>query len=104
ALALADRISTRERSGAVLSPKMVHLKFKNTPLKEAIADFEKQSGVGLNLVDADGKLKDKKITLDTGKVTFWSALEKFCDAACLDEADPSRAFRGGPPFGRPPVG
>lgn len=103
ASALAERIAGRERTGALLAPKMVHLVYKNTPLKEAIADFEKKSGVGLNLIDGDGKLKDKKITLDTGKVPFWAALEKFCDAAGLDEADPSRIGPGGPFPGGPPI-
>jgi hypothetical protein len=103
AAALAERISTRAVTAEVLAPKMVHLVYKNTPIKEAIADFEKKAGVPFNLIDPKEKLKDKKITLDTGKVTFWQALEKFCDAAGLVEADPSTLEPVPFPMGRPGV-
>ncbi len=101
--ALAESIGTRVRSAAILTPREVHLVYKDTPLKAAIADFEKKAGVGFNLIDADSKLKDKRITLDTGKVPFWTALEKFCDAAGLVEADPSKVPPIPFPMGRPGV-
>ena len=105
---LFSRIGFRTRTQAVLAPTMVHLKFKDTPLKEAIAAFEKQAKTPINLIDPANKLTGKKITLDTGKVAFWVALDKFCAAAGLDEADPARVpavpFRGAelPPPPLPP--
>jgi len=103
ATALVATIEARTQSGRILSPKMVELKYKDTPLSEALADFSKQSGYALNLIDPSGKLKSKKITLTTGKVTFWEALEKFKVAAELDEADPAVLMRlpGGPGVGGP---
>ena len=41
---------------------------------KAVADFKKQSGYDITLSDPEGKLKDRRITLDTGDVTFWQAL------------------------------
>ena len=41
------------------------------------------------LHDPANTLKDRKITLDTGKTTFWEALEKFCTAAGVSEGDPN---------------
>ncbi|MBY0229987.1 MAG: hypothetical protein K2W96_11955 [Gemmataceae bacterium] len=103
---LYAKISLRTRSAEVLTPTEIELKFKDTPIKEAIAAFEKKAKTSFNLIDPEGKLKDKKVTLDTGKVPFWVALEKFCEAAGLDEADPSRVpmvpFPGGGMVGAPP--
>ena len=83
---LMPKIEARAESIRVLAPKRVHLVYKNTPLSEAVADFQKKSGYTLRLHDPDEKLKDRKITLDTGDTTFWHALELFCDKAQLTEA------------------
>jgi hypothetical protein len=107
ATALVATIEARTSTSRILTPKMVELKYKDTPLSEAIADFSKKSGYPLNLIDVDGKLKSKKITLDTGKVTFWEALEKFKVAAGLEEADPNtlaQPGRGGPAVDLPAIG
>jgi len=76
---------------AILTAKPVHLVYKDTPIKEAVADFVKQTGYLIVLHDPENKLKDKKITLDTGKVGFWAALDKFCEVAELTEGDPNEA-------------
>ncbi len=83
AQALIEKIEGRLHNARVLEPKRVHLVYQDTPLALALADFKKQSGYDLALADPDGKLKDRKITLDTGAVTFWKALELFCRQAEL---------------------
>ena len=82
---LVGKIERRKESAEALKPKHVHLIYKDTPLTEALEDFNKQSGCSIVLGDPDGKLKDRKITLDTGDVTFWQALNQFCDKAGLQE-------------------
>src|SRR5262249_20568314 len=99
---LAGKIEKRAESERVLKAKMVHLVFKDTPLKDAVEDFKKQSGYAIVLHDPSNKLKDKKITLDTGKTTFWDALEKFCAAAGVSEGDPN-ANAAFPPAGAGPL-
>jgi hypothetical protein len=92
ATTLVDRIEQRTETARQLAPTMVHLKYRNVALQEALADFRKQSGYNIVLQDPEGKLKDSRITLDTGKVSFWNALEQFCAKAGLVEADPSRGL------------
>jgi hypothetical protein len=78
---LVERIEKRTENAGALAPKMVHLIYKDAPLADAVADFAKKSGYAIELHDPDDKLKGKTITLDTGKVTFWAALERFCTKA-----------------------
>lgn len=84
--ALLPRIEMQAESIRVLAPKRVHLAYKDTPLGEAVADLQKQSGYSLRLHEPDDKLKQRKITLDTGETTFWHAVALFCDKAELKEA------------------
>jgi hypothetical protein len=70
-----------------LKPTLVHLVYKDTPLPEAVADFQKKSGCPLVLSDPQNRLADRRLTLDTGEKTFWQALDQFCQAAGLIEAD-----------------
>jgi RNA polymerase sigma factor (sigma-70 family) len=86
---LVQKIEGRALAADLLAPKRVHLVYKNTPLTEAVADFTKQSGYKLTLSDPEGKLKDRKVTLDTGEVTFWQALDQFCQKAGLVESPPA---------------
>jgi hypothetical protein len=86
---VAARIEKRQESAVLLAPKKVHLVYKDTPLPEAVEDFKKKTGYHIVLQDPDGKLKDRKVTLDTGDVTFWQALDQFCDKAGLKEAAPA---------------
>lgn len=85
---LVEEIESRALAADLLAPKRVHLAYKDTPLAEAVADFRKQSGYELRLSDPKGKLKDQTITLDTGDVTFWKALDAFCHIADLVASAP----------------
>jgi hypothetical protein len=78
---LVKRIEKRAEVSRVLTPKRVHLVYKDTPLKEALEDFKKKSGYDLVLQDPENKLADRKVTLDTGETTFWEALDQLCDKA-----------------------
>src|SRR5262249_11216045 len=83
---LLPKIERQAESLRLLTPKRVHLVYKNTPLSEAVADFQKKSGYRIYLHDPDGKLKERKITLETGETTFWHAAALFCGKADLSEA------------------
>jgi len=98
---LVSRIEKRALTGKLLDPTQVHLKYKDTPIKDAVTDFAKKTGYTIVLHDPENKLKDKKITLDTGKTTFWAAMDKFCAAAGLVEGDPNTSTIPPPPIGRP---
>ena len=105
---LARKIEERQDREEILRPKRVHLAYTDTPLHEALGDFQKKCGYRLTLHDPNGKLdelKKRPITLDTGDVTFWEALELFCKAAGLVEAghpaaaQPAQPMVGGGPPG-----
>src|SRR5579875_2756193 len=83
---LLPRIEMQAESMRILAPTRVHLLYKDTSLGEAVAEFQKKSGYQIQLHDPDGKLRARKITLDTGETTFWHALTLFCDKAELTEA------------------
>ncbi len=109
---ILPRIERQAESARVLVPKRVHLIYKDTPLGEAMADFGKKSGYNIELHDPDNKLKDRKITLDTGETTFWHAFGLFCDKGELTEATLDDLIQmpqapggvaGGAPGGPPPV-
>lgn len=94
---LVSKISKRVESAELLTAKQVHLVYKNTPIKEAVEDLKKKTGYLIVLHDPENKLKDKKVTLDTGKTSFWTALDKFCEAAGVVEGDPNANPMGVPP-------
>jgi hypothetical protein len=83
---LLPKIEMQAESMRVLAPKLVHLIYKDTPLSDAVADFCKKSGYSIQLHDPDGKLGERKITLDTGETTFWHAFALFCEKAGVSEA------------------
>ncbi|NBO90730.1 MAG: hypothetical protein EBV06_00190 [Planctomycetia bacterium] len=92
AMGLVAKIETRAVGSRILTGRQVHLVYKDAPLREALADFSKKSGYPIHLSDPSNALKDRKITLDTGKTTFWDALEKVMDAAGLVEANAADGF------------
>jgi hypothetical protein len=83
---LVQRIEKRSETARLLEPHRVHLIFKDTPVAEALADFARQSGCNLELGGDRTRLAQRKVTLDTGVVTFWEAFDQFCRQAGLVEA------------------
>jgi len=82
---LVRTIELRATSSSVLKPRRVHLVYKDVPVPEAVADFARKTGYAIVLNDPENKLAERKITLDTGDVTFWEAFDQFCDKAGLVE-------------------
>jgi hypothetical protein len=102
----ADLIAKLEKhalAAKVLAPKKLHLTFKDTPVKEAVAQFARKSGYNISLHDPENKFKDRKITLDTGVTTFWQAFDQFCAKAGLTEAT-QQDLQGVPVPIQPPGG
>jgi hypothetical protein len=87
AAALVARIEHRAENARLLAPTYVELSFKDTPVEEAVAELAKKSGYQVIIAGDRTKLAGRKVTLETGKVTFWKALEALCERAELVEAD-----------------
>ena len=86
---LVAKIEKRVESVNVLAPTTVHLVYKDVPVAEAIKDFARKSGYSISLLDPENKLKDRKISLDTGDVSFWRAFDLFCTESKLVAATPN---------------
>ena len=97
---LVERIGVKVRTAKLLSPTVVDLDLKNVTVKEALAELSKQSGY--DVVSPTGKIDERRITLQTGRVPFMRALELVCRKADLVE-EPAASFVR-PPTGLPPVG
>ncbi len=69
----------------VLAPKEVHLKLKDASVQQAVAELANISGYPIQLQGDLTKVTNKKITLDTGKISFWQAFDQLCTQAGLME-------------------
>jgi hypothetical protein len=67
----------------ILTPTRLQLKLKDADLTRALQELCDRSGFSLGL--RGDAFSDKKITLDTGVVTFWQAFDGLCDATELME-------------------
>jgi hypothetical protein len=74
----------------VLAAKEIHLKLTDANVDQAIAELNRLSGYTVQFQGDRIPFADKKITLDTGKTTFWQALDQVCERADLiEKIDPS---------------
>ncbi|HZU38216.1 MAG TPA: hypothetical protein VFA18_19995 [Gemmataceae bacterium] len=90
--ALVGRIRKLAETAGVLVPEYLHLKFKATPLQQAVRDLARTSGYPIELQGVPSTWADHTITVDTGKTTFWRAFDRFCHAAGLVEAPPQPSY------------
>lgn len=85
---LVKKIEKLAENNQLLTPSRVRLVYNDTPVTEAVADLAKKSGYPLTLHDPQKKLAGRKVTLDTGEVSFWEAVDQLCQKAGLVEAGP----------------
>jgi hypothetical protein len=78
------RIEKKIETTHLLKPQLVQLVYRDTLVADAVADFAKKSGYAVQL-DDPARLANRKLTLDTGEVPFWEALDQFCRTAGLIE-------------------
>lgn len=79
-------IQYRAEQQALLKPRLVHLKLHDATIPEAIAELARQSGYRVALAeDVASQLAGQTITLDTGRVSFWEAVDGLCRKADLTE-------------------
>src|SRR5262245_46381864 len=92
AAAVVAKIERTIRSQRLLIAPKVALKFDKTPLHQAVPEVARKTG--LRIVLEDSKVTDAKrpVTLDTGEVPLWEAVQAFYAAAGLAEIeDPAPA-------------
>lgn len=85
---LTRRIEARVQTERVLAPQLVELSYDATPVAIALADLGRKTGMNLHLLPGPMRTGNRRITLQTGKVPFWVALERFCTEAGLVDVTP----------------
>lgn len=86
---LVRKLEEKEATANLLAPRMVHLHVKDMPALEAVAELSRQSGYGIQVGGDRTLLSQRKVTLNTGRTTFWEAFDQLCAAAGLVEGGPS---------------
>ena len=98
AQALAAKIEDAAFAKAAVESKSVHLRFKDAPLEKVVEEFRNLTGYDIALHEPNEKLRSRKVTLDTGSVNFWTALDLLCASAGLEEIEsppaPPQALAG----------
>jgi hypothetical protein len=89
ATALVRQIEQRMATAQFLAPQRVRLHYQGTPLAEAIEDFSRRTGLPIKVQMDKNAPADRPLTLNTGEVPFWEALEQFCGAGNLMEKKPA---------------
>jgi hypothetical protein len=87
AATLIDRITARQTTARILAPTLVELDYHNTPLAEAVRDLARRTGAPVALHGDLARYRGRTVTLSTGKVPLWEAVEQFCRKADLHEWD-----------------
>lgn len=82
---LVRRIERRIENDKLLKAPRMRLVFKDTPLADALSRFSEAAGFDLRVEGDKEKLSDRKVTLDTGEVSFWEAFDRFCQETGLVE-------------------
>lgn len=79
---LIARLEKRLADEKALAPTMVEINADGQTIEQIVADLSKQTGYAVS-VTAD---ESKRVTLKTGRITFWQAIDQLCDAGNLQIA------------------
>lgn len=82
---LAQAVRKRIETAEFLTPLLIRLVYKETPVPQAVDDFAKRTGFPIALASSRARLNNRKISLDTGETSFWEAFHQFCQKAGLVE-------------------
>jgi hypothetical protein len=88
---LVRKIQEKKNTAEVLAAKNVHLRVKEVPVLDAVAELAKLSGYPLQVMGDKTKVAAKLVTLDTGSVPFWKALDALGAEAGLVEQQAASA-------------
>lgn len=98
---LLRKIEDRMLTADLLNPKKIRINVKDQPAMDVVAELSRLSGYQIQVIGDRAAIAEKKITLDTGDVTFWEALDQVCAKGGLSEQ--VNLGMTTPPFIRPPI-
>ncbi|WP_020472484.1 HEAT repeat domain-containing protein [Zavarzinella formosa] len=83
--AIIAKIELAARSQKLLAATKLRIQFKDKPLSQTLVDVNKLAKLNLAFSDKPGVDMNKKITLDTGDLPYWEAIEAYLKATGLGE-------------------
>src|SRR5439155_19989928 len=83
---LLDRIGQRNMVARLLKPTSIALDFNNVPLEEAVKTLARSTGLPIEL-PAPARYSARRVTVKSGPLPVWEAIELFCRKADLHEWD-----------------
>jgi hypothetical protein len=92
---LLQRIGQRAIIAKILKPTTVALDFDNCPLIDAVNTLAKQTGLKIDRA-SNGFPGNRKVTVKSGPIPVWEAVELFCRKADLHEWDGATPMPGVP--------
>lgn len=99
---MVRRLEEKLLTDNVLTPKTVQLSLKDVSVADALKELSKQSGYPIHLQGDLKSIEERKVTLETGKVSFWEAFDKLCSTAGVAEQSPLPT-KVKPPINRLPI-
>jgi hypothetical protein len=87
ASAIVERIDRTLLSKKLLVAPTLSLKFDKVPLQQAVTQLSQKTGLRFQLDMPKGPHLQTAVTLDTGDVPYWQAIQAFYEAANLMEND-----------------
>jgi hypothetical protein len=82
---LVARLEEQILTQKMLTAKKVRLVVRNVSVVDAVSELSRLSGYQLDLAGSREAVNERKITLDTGEVTYWEAFQQLCQNAALTE-------------------
>jgi hypothetical protein len=82
---LVQKIERDVETARLLEPSRVRLVYRDTPVSQALADIARGTGLPIQLKGERTRPTERKVTVDTGEMTLWEALARFCQEAGLVE-------------------
>ena len=82
---LVQKLEEKVLTQAYLTARRVHLKVNDLSVLDAVTELQKLSGQQLDITGDRTGLMNRKITLDTGNVTVWEALQQLCQKGGMSE-------------------
>lgn len=78
---LLEKLDRQSESTAALAATKVKLKAANAQLGDVVRDLSQQSKIRFQLAREPVDLAQRSVSIDTGEVSFWEALDALCKAA-----------------------
>ncbi len=84
---LVRRVERRLDADKLLEPTRLRLSYRDVRLEDVAADLAKRTGMPIKVVGR--RVASREVTVETGEVTFWEALDRVGAAAGVTEEAPT---------------